>query len=355
MHHFDYVILGGGVAGLCAAKRLLELGYYPLVIEAGSYPAHKVCGEFLSPSSLPILEKWNIHPIPITQLQWHTSSQNLQMIFPQPAGSLSHFTLDFQLANQISQQGATLFTHTKVLDCSPPSRERECHHLSLSSGENISAKHLLIAAGRLPRYSSAAFSPRYIGLKAHFSGLELNSTLHMFSFQGAYLGISPVENGRANFACLAKIEQVQPFSSSQQFIESLISSHPLLRHLLASGCHLFDCWMEAFVPEFGLRSTPNWPQTYWIGDAAGTIPPACGNGLSLAIASGYLAAEFATRHEALGFKRAWIKRCASSIRLAKGLHHLFLNPAWGSAAISLNHWFPFMAQKIFDLTRDPGL
>jgi flavin-dependent dehydrogenase len=355
MNEFDYVILGGGVAGLCAAKRLLELGVRPLIIEAGSYPAHKVCGEFISPSSLPILNQWNIHPIPIYNIQLNTASKSLQLKFPQPAGSLSHLTFDLQLATQISQQGATLYTQTKVLDCTPPICEGRCHEISLSSGEVIKAKHVFIAAGRLPGYSVKKPQVRYIGLKAHFSNLNLDSTLHMFSFKGAYLGLAPIENGNANLACLATIEQVRQFPSSQHFMQNIIESHPLLCNLLASGLNLFDSWMEAPIPEFGMLSTPDWPHTYWIGDAAGTIPPASGNGLSLAIASGYLAAEFAIKERPLAFKHAWQKRCASQIRFAKSLHRLFLSPSWGSKAISLNQYFPLLAQKIFEFTRDPGL
>ena len=351
MNKFDYVILGGGIAGLCAAKRLLELGIQPLVIEAGNYPSHKVCGEFLSPSSLPILKRWNIHPIPIFEAQLHTSSQNFHFIFPRSAGSLSHWTLDTQLADQVSLEGATLLTQTKVLSLSPPTAKGDNHHLVLSSGENIEAKHLLIASGRLPGSSLQSFTPRYIGFKAHFSGIELRSTLHMFSFKGAYLGIAPIENERANLACLANIERVKQ-ASPAQFMKSLIADHPFLHQLLASSHQLFDQWMEVFVPKFGLRFTPDWIQTYWIGDAAGTIPPASGNGLSLAITSGYLAAEFAARKDEFGFKRAWKKRCTSQIAFAKVLHRLFLNPTLANRALNLNHWLPCIAPWIFNATRD---
>lgn len=354
MDHFDYVILGGGVAGLCAAKRLLELDIHPLVIEAGSYPAHKVCGEFISPSSIPILNQWGIHPIPIYDMQWHTPSKHLQFAFRQPAGALSHLSLDLQLANQISQDGATLLTQTKVIDFSPAPHQEGSHILSLSSGKKIKAKHLLIATGRLPGYSEAPI-PRYVGIKAHFSGLTLNSTLHMFSFNGAYLGIAPIENDLANLACLATMEHVLQYSSVHHFMQSLIASHPHLRDLLGPGINLFDGWMETFVPQFGLRSNPEWPHTYWIGDAAGTIPPASGNGLSLAIASGYLAAECAAKNQPLSFKREWKKRCATKIKIAKILHRIFLSPGWGSQAISLSHFLPSIPEKIFALTRDHGV
>lgn len=193
-----------------------------------------------------------------------------------------------------------------------------------------------------------------MGFKTHFSGLNLDSTLHMFLFKDAYLGLAPVENGRANLACLVKIEKVQRAASPQQIMTNLLESNSLLSGLLASGHNLFDHWMEAYVPEFGFKPTPPWPQTYWIGDASSTIPPACGNGLSLAIASGYLAAEFALKDEALAFKHVWKKRCMQQMLFGKGLHYLFLHPSLSSAAIRFTQGFPFFAQQIFNLTRDRG-
>lgn len=352
MDAFDYVILGGGVAGLCAAKRLLEIGIQPLVIEAGTYPSHKVCGEFISPSSLAVLRNWGLEPIPIHEVELHTPSRNLKFSLSQPAGSLSHLTLDTQLALQIQQQGACLLTETKVTNLLPASSSMKSHLLELSSGGRINAKNLIIAAGRLPALSTKKFNPKYVGFKAHFRGINLQAKLCMFSFPGAYLGIVPVENGNSNIACLAKIDKVQQFSSPKEFIQNLVTSHSLLNQLISSGLPLFDQWMEVCVPKFGLKDTPNWPKTYWIGDAASTIPPASGNGLSLAIASGYLAAEHAARDCPEDFKCLWRKKCAGQIRLAKCLHQFFLNPTLGSVFLKLSDWLPIKPQKIFEMTRE---
>ncbi len=351
---YEYVILGGGVAGLCAARRLLELDLQPLVIEAGSYPCHKVCGEFISPSGVELLKKWKIDSIPIYHIHLHTASDTLNFTFPNSAGSLSHYTLDTQLADQIIQQGGSLFTNTKVLHLSPALKDGEFHTLQLSSGDIILAKQLLIAAGRLPGFYQNS-KPLYKGFKSHFTGVDLHSTLEMFSFPNAYLGIVPIENGRCNLACLAKIKKSQQLIHPKVFIQDLVEKHSRLKQLLASSQNVFSDWMEAYVPEFGLRSPPEWPRTYWIGDASGTIPPASGNGLSLALASGYLAAEFALKNDAKGFKRAWKQRCASQILYGKGLHYLFLHPFLGSQAIKLSREFPFLAQKFFSLTRDSAI
>jgi len=347
----DIVILGGGVAGLAAARRLIELGIKPLVIEAGSYPAHKVCGEFFSPSSLPILKSWDIDLIPLRQIHLHTLTQSLPFNLPSPAGALSHRTLDTELAQQIVQLGAALLTNTKVEKLIPPSDSEGIHRLMLSSGQEILAKHLLIAAGRLSSHSNNAPSIRYAGFKTHFSGIDLNSSLEMFLFPDAYLGIVPIENGGANMACITTIENFKRASSSKHFMQTLIESHPTLHKLISAGTNLFADWLEAFIPEFGLRSPPDWPRTYWIGDAAGTIPPASGNGLSLALASGCLAAEYASRDDPIGFKRAWRKRCSSQIFYGKGLHQLMLHPSLVNCAIRAGRLFPSLGAKIFSLSR----
>ena len=47
------VVLGGGPAGLAAATALVRAGRAVTVHEAGAYPRHRVCGEFLSPDAAP--------------------------------------------------------------------------------------------------------------------------------------------------------------------------------------------------------------------------------------------------------------------------------------------------------------
>lgn len=348
----ETVILGGGVAGLAAARRLLELGIKPLVIEAGSYPAHKVCGEFFSPASVPILKRWDIDLLPVRQARLQTLTQSLEFDFSAPAGSLSHMTLDAELARQIVHLGATLLTNTKVEKLIPPADGAGLHRILLSSGQEIAAKHLLIAAGRFASHSGKAPSIRYAGFKAHFSGIHLDASLEMFSFPGAYLGLVPIENGQTNMACITTIENFKRAASANQFMQTLIESHPKLRQLISAATHLFDHWLEAVIPEFGLRSTPVWPRVYWIGDAAGTIPPASGNGLSLALASGCLAAEYVTRDDPSGFKAAWRKRCAPQIFCGQGLHRLMLNPRLGNGAIRIGQFLPSLAPKVFSWSRE---
>lgn len=348
-----FAIIGGGVAGLCAAIRLSELGEEPLLIEGGSYPAHKICGEFLSPECLHFLHDWNIHPIPIKHALFRTNTSSLAISFPSSAGGMSHIQLDPALVNLALKFGAKIKTNTQVISFQPKRQSSAAHLIQISNGETIEASHVIIATGRIPSYETQVPRMSYVGFKAHFENLDSDKNLKMFLFPGAYLGISPIEDNKHNVACLAKIEAVNEFNDPQLFIESLISQNTHLNCMLTKEKNLFVRWMVASVPSFGIKQTPDWLDTYFIGDAAVTIPPACGDGLSMAIFGGRLAAEYALRHRdgAQDFKRMWVSRCSSQIFWGKILHEIMLNSFYGNSLIHACNCFPYLKKKIFELTR----
>lgn len=346
----EVIIIGGGVAGLSAALEFLRQGIVPTVLEAGSYPAHKVCGEFISPESLTLLKQWNVHPHLIVKSRFHSAQKEYSLTFPTPAGSLSHLSLDPALAQYASSLGADIRTQVKVKAIVPKERG-QMHQIKLSTGEILMTPTLLIAVGRLPGFHAPVIEPHFLGIKAHFKGIELDNTLEMFGFQGAYLGLCPIEERKSNLACLAKIDQVKSVGSVNRFMEKLLSENPYLKERVKSGECLFDEWMTAPVPSFGLKNTPDWQDTYFIGDAALTIPPACGDGLSLAITSGTLAARFAANKDYIGFKKQYRTRCSPILRAAKLLHTVLMNPLLCKMAIQGCTLFPSLGKLLFRMTR----
>jgi len=291
----DVLIIGGGVAGLAAAIRLRELGREVLLIEAGTYPSHKVCGEFLSPEALPILESWGLTPHTIDRLTIHSGKQSLAL--QAKAGSCSRYHLEQFLVDKAIELGVELRTSTRVTDLNAPT-----------------ANIRIIGAGRLIHATS---KPQYVGYKAHFLGIATESELHMHLLPGAYYGISPIGDGIANVACLAKIGSVDP-----DHLKSLVG-----------GEMVFSDWLTAKVPHFGLKTLPKWPNTYFVGDAAATIPPASGDGIAIGLTSGVMCADYAARGAWKQFQQNWKRRYASRILWAKALHQLMLHPkiAWMGA------------------------
>lgn len=346
----EYVILGGGVAGLCAAIRLVELGKRPLLIEAGEYPSHKVCGEFFSQASMDFLKKWDIHPIEIHEAQFHAGSEKLRYRFPQPAGSLSHITFDPLLVDRAL--GTTILTKTKVAKWQPGPHT---HTLVLESGKTIRSPNIIIAAGRLPQHEPIADripnKPIYKGLKAHFKGEIPPGMLQMFLFKDSYAGVSPIEDGNFNVACLCKIGEFEKWGSAKEYVEYLRSQNKEFNKILDRGQCLFSQWMTVPAPEFGVKKTPDYPNTYFIGDAASSIPPATGNGLTLAIKSGIMAAEFAVRKDDVGFKNAWKKCVGSPIFWGKALQHATMRPWMALQLMKLGRTYPSIIDFIFQKTR----
>jgi flavin-dependent dehydrogenase len=347
----DFVIIGGGVAGLCAAIRLAELGIEPLVLEGGVYPSHKTCGEFLSPECLNILHGWDIRTHPIYGANLRTPTQNLSFKFPQPAGSLSHITLDPALARRAQSFGVEIRSNTSVQSFHPKREGKGAHVIELIGGEKIHTRSVIVATGRIPGYNKTKPPLPYIGMKAHFKEMPTKDNLEMFAFAGAYMGIAQVEGGSFNVACLMDRKAADQEGGPERFIKILTERNSLLAEYFAASRQAFP-WMRADIPEFGIKDTPKWLDTYFIGDAAATIPPATGNGLSMAILGGCLVAEYAVKGHFEEFRLEWKQRYASRIRWGKLLHKVMLSsPLISSACLKLGHTCPILADYVFSKTR----
>ncbi len=343
---YDYIIIGGGVAGLCAAIHLGELGVRSLIIEAGEYPAQKVCGEFLSPEALPILRRWGICPVEIEEAVFHVGNDALRYHFPSPAGGLSHLVLDPELVKRAEK--ATFLTNTRVLHFEPGLAG---HRLELSNGTTLHVPNVIIATGRLPYLSQQPPKLPYRGIKAHFAHVETRGALNMFFFEKGYLGISPIEEGKCNVAALVRAETWEQWNRSGNGVEALLNTHPQIKALLSKGTLLFADWMTTPAPAFGMKHPPDWPHVYFVGDAAATIPPVTGNGLTLAIKSGMLAAEYAVRRDFQGFKKRWRQENRRLLFWGQVLHAAALHSSGQRAVCYLGRCFPSLLHPLYYLTR----
>jgi len=305
-------IVGGGLAGLSLGIALRQRGVPTTVMEAGSYPRHKVCGEFLSGVSRDTLEALGIDDLfgdaPLHRLViWRLGERSFRRDrLPVAASGLSRFALDARLAARFEEVGGELRL-----------RERR-------GRERRAAPGWVWAAGRQGERTP------WVGLKAHFEGLRLEGDLELRLGGGAYVGASAVEGGRVNVCGLFRERPAGGTSRTSALLD-------YLRH---SGLEAFADRLEQTAMDAASarsvaalafsRLPPRQARgSLAIGDAFATIPPFTGNGMSLALESAAEALPFV-----LGYSRgslSWAEACdlarralrrrfGPRLRLARALH-----------------------------------
>src|ERR1051325_10411262 len=170
-------IVGGGLAGLTLGIGLRRQDVPVTVLEAGHYPRHRVCGEFISGRGQRALERLGLHDVLIkagatwigTASFFLGPSSSPVRRLPQPALSVSRFVLDALLADRFRELGGAL-------------REGErCRQSEFGEG-------IVRASGRRLQVSEGGW--RWLGLKAHARRVALGADLEMHGSCNGYVGIS---------------------------------------------------------------------------------------------------------------------------------------------------------------------
>lgn len=293
-------IAGGGLAGLSLANGLRLRGIPVEVHEAGSYPRHRVCGEFISGVSAATLDALGIRGIfqdarLLESVAWFSEGRKIHGdTLPEPAFGISRYRLDQRLRDLAVAQGAIV------------------HEKSRLPREPASGQ--VWATGRRPD----PIFPKpgiWMGLKCHFRGLAMNADLEMHLGRDGYIGLARVEDERVNVCGLfrkgsggrlGKIELLFDYISrtgNQALLKRLRSAEPdpasfvgVANFKLGEG--------GAFDPDLGLCE---------IGDADRMIPPFTGNGMSMAFQGAELALDPLERWSS--GRLSW-EDCTNAIRSA---------------------------------------
>lgn len=254
----EIAIAGGGLAGLSLGIALADRGVPVRVREAGSYPRHKVCGEFVNGVSDETLSNLRINSIFKNALRhrqtrwWVEAEEVLSAEMESPALGISRWEMDESLRRLLIEKGGQLSVKDRAV--AQP------------------AEGLVWTAGRILKKDE-----RWLGLKGHFLGVSLDG-LEMHLGDGGYLGLTPVGGGRVN-AC--GLFQQRGLRGKNVIIAYLRESKlaGLADRLEAAE---FDQKSLTGVSGFQLGGQDFHPDLLTLGDAERMIPPFTGNGMSMA-------------------------------------------------------------------------
>jgi menaquinone-9 beta-reductase len=379
---YDALVIGGGPAGISAAITLAQAGYHTALLEAKSYPHHKVCGEFLSPECSTLLNRLGVldavlalHPTVIdTSCITAPDGTRWEAHLPGEALGISRAALDWTMMQHACALGVDLYEGTSAVGIDGNLTQGfEVRTRSAASDSTFSA-HLVIAAhgkrSNLDRALDRNFlkkSQPSVGLKAHFRGAPLPHRIELHTFAGGYCGMSEIEDGSANVCLLARKSALRMDDAGpvdlDTFIDWMQRQNPLLGGWLAGAERLSERWLSiGEVPFVAKRPVVN--DILMAGDAAGLVAPLAGDGIAIALHSGQMAANFAsqilsgksTREVSLnGYALTWRKQFQSRLRLSWALQPLMFQPVAASGALRILRAIPTVGNYLIRKTRDMRL
>ncbi|MGZ4962122.1 MAG: NAD(P)/FAD-dependent oxidoreductase [Limisphaerales bacterium] len=268
-------IVGGGLAGLTLGIGLRQRDIPVTIYEAGSYPRHRVCGEFISGRGRSALEQLGLlknildaGAMTARDAAFFVGEQRIHHKLPQPALSISRYHLDALLANTFQNIGGHL-----------EANQRWSKQFS---------DQVVRATGRRPHAQNT--NGRWFGLKCHAKNVALEADLEMHIVPNGYVGVCRLPSNEVNVCGLFRSET--PIHDLSREWRHWLQGPP------TSALHqrLRDAAFEdnSFCSAAGLDLRPHQASEHLecsIGDAVTMIAPATGNGMSMAFESAALAIE----------------------------------------------------------------
>jgi flavin-dependent dehydrogenase len=370
-HTYDCAIIGGGLSGLCLAIQLAHQGQNVIVFEKNSFPLHKVCGEYISMEShgflcglgLPLKDM----NLPYIRQLGISSEQGFMLHSPLDLGGfgISRFTLDHELYQLAASKGVKVIEQCKVQNAVRISGES--HTTVETSKGHFKAELLCGSYGKYTPsfiqehadYTAQKNSTNYIGVKYHIKTDLPQDRIELHNFKNGYCGISKVDKDWYCLCYLSDARNLQENGNSiQQMEERILYKNPFLKKYFTTAEFVTRQPLAISNVQFSKKQTVT-DQVLLLGDAAGSISPLCGNGMSMGMrASKLLATEiglFFNQHHSeqqlfANYTKAWNEAFNTRIKSGYYLQNLFGKRTTTQLALKTLSVLPGLTKKIISLT-----
>jgi menaquinone-9 beta-reductase len=347
---FDLVVIGGGPAGTAAAITATRSGARVLLLEAKDFPRHKVCGEFVSAESLDVLAELfrdsesgrallDTAPV-MRRARLFLGSRTVEAPVAPAAVSITRYDLDAAL-----WEAARLAGVETQARCEVTAITGEGPLEATTSSGVYGARAIVIAAGRWSQFTpdrSMPSGPRWIGVKGHFREKHPCSSTDLYFFDHGYCGVQPVSDDTVIACAMVRSDRATS-------LPEVFALHPGLSERAAVWEPVMSPVSTA--PLIYRQPRPVKGNRLFAGDAAAFIDPFVGDGISIALRSGRVAArslssffrgETTLADCASRYQQEYTREFAPLLAAASRVRSLLSLPVVARAAV-------------FELLRIPGL
>jgi flavin-dependent dehydrogenase len=300
----EVLVIGAGPAGATAATLLARRGIDVVVVDRDSFPRDKVCGEFLSYDALPCLDVLGLAPLlrsydapSISRCRLFAPGRGVEFDLPRAAVGISRFALDAALVAAAREAGARVFEETAVESTElQPSDFRVTTKDRSGQTIKVRSRHAIGAWGRWGRLDRQLERPfaterkaRFFGFKRHYRSSLPTSTIDLYSFDRGYFGVAPIEGGVTNVCGLVHETRLSGLKGRWDAFTETLRGESAEADALFASIEPVNEFLTSDPVIFGGKS-PVERGMILAGDSSGIIDPLTGDGMAMAIQSGFLAA-----------------------------------------------------------------
>jgi flavin-dependent dehydrogenase len=315
----DVIVVGAGPAGAATTLLLTERGLSVLLLDRARVPRRKICGEYLSPETVRLLDRLGVlkmldaaGAVPLAGMTI-TAPDGTRVVgsyrtvgpwrpYREHALGVSRTTLDAILAERVRSLPVDFREQVRVTDVVLEGRrvvgvralDREHRPLTFRAPLVIAADgRASVVAHRLG--CRQPHRHRRMALVTYASGLEAcGGRGEIFVDPPDYSILNPLSPDRVNVSIVVPLEHASPWTGRlETFFEARVKQIPYLARRLAGARR--EAPVVALGPLAFRVSPPAHDGVLLVGDAAGFYDPFTGEGIFTALQGAELAAPVVAR------------------------------------------------------------